>query len=147
MKKLLTLLALSGAMALPATAQMSPAQTNLDQSAARMETRNARGGQLTSVTPEQARQNELQRCANLPPLYKPDCEARVKGQGQVSGSVIGGGMIKETITTMPKAELDAMLKAHQPVSAPAPAAAPEEARPMRSDRRHKRPHRQHRQPR
>ena len=120
MKRLFALLALSGAVALPALAQMSPAETNLDQSAARMEARNARGGQLTAVTPEQAQANALQRCANLPALYKADCEARVKGEGQVSGSVIGGGMVKETVTTMPKTELDAMMKAHQPMVLPQP---------------------------
>ena len=119
MKKLLTLLALSGAMALPAMAQMSPAQTNLDQSAARMESRNARGAQLAPVSSDQAMANALQRCANLPAMYKTDCEARVKGQGQVSGSVIGGGLVKETVTTLPQSELDAMMKSHQPMTLPA----------------------------
>ena len=118
MKRLFALLALSGAVALPAMAQMSPAQTNLDQSAARMETRNARPGQLTAVNPDQAQSNALQRCASLPAFYKSDCEARVRGQGQVSGSVIGGGMVKETVTTMPKTELDAMMRSHQPVTPP-----------------------------
>lgn len=120
MKKLFALLALAGAAAQPAMAQMSPAQTNLDQSAARMETRNARGAQLQAVSPEQALQNALQRCANLPAFYKPDCEARVRGQGQVSGSVIGGGMVKETVTTMPKAELERELSNQQPMTLPTP---------------------------
>ncbi|QTD45916.1 hypothetical protein [Ottowia testudinis] len=120
MKKLFALIALSGAFALPAAAQMSPAQTNLDQGAARMEARNARGGQLAPVSPEQATANALKRCANLPAMYKADCEARVKGQGQVSGSVIGGGLVKETVTTMPQSELDAMMKSHQPMAVPAP---------------------------
>ncbi|MDO5691727.1 MAG: hypothetical protein Q4G70_04495 [Pseudomonadota bacterium] len=120
MKKLLTLLALSGAVALPAMAQMTPAETNLDKSAARMEARNARGSQLTAVSPEQAQANALRRCANLPAMYKTDCEARAQGQGQVSGSVIGGGLIKETVTTMPQSELDAMMKSHQPMAVPAP---------------------------
>lgn len=120
MKRLLALLALSGAIALPAMAQMTPAETNLDQSAARMEKRNAQPGQLTAVSPEQASANALQRCANLPPFYKSDCEARVRGQGQVSGSVIGGGLVKESVTTLPKTELDAMIKSHQPMTLPAP---------------------------
>ena len=109
MKKLLALIALSGAVALPAMAQMTPAQTNLDPKAAREEARNARGAQLAAVTPEQAMANELQRCARLPPFYKTDCEARVRGQaGQESGSVIGGGIFMESVTTMPQAELQAM---------------------------------------
>ena len=78
MKRQLTLLALCSAFAWPAVAQMTPAQTNQDPAAARMEARNARGAQLTDVTPEQARANELQRCANLPPFYRTDCEARVQ---------------------------------------------------------------------
>ena len=106
MKRQLTLLALCSAFAWPAVAQMTPAQTNQDPAAARMEARNARGAQLTDVTPEQARANELQRCANLPPFYRTDCEARERGQaGQESGSVIGGGIIRETVTTMPASEL------------------------------------------
>ena len=119
MKKLFALLALSGAVALPAVAQMTPAETNLDKNAARMESRNARGGQLTAVSAEQAQANALQRCANLPAMYKTDCEARVKGQGQVSGSVIGGGLVKETVTTLPQSELDDMMKSHQPMTLPA----------------------------
>lgn len=119
MKKLFTLLALSGAVALPALA-LTPAETNLDQSAARMESRNARGAQLTQVSPDQATANALQRCASLPAMYKTDCEARVRGQGEVSGSVIGGGMVKETVTTLPKTELDSMMKNYQPMTLPAP---------------------------
>ena len=119
MKKLFALIALSGAVALPAVAQMTPAETNLDKNAARMESRNARGGQLTAVSAEQAQANALQRCAYLPAMYKTDCEARVKGQGQVSGSVIGGGLVKETVTTLPQSELDAMMKSHQPMTLPA----------------------------
>lgn len=124
MKKLLTLVALGAAMAAPAWAQMSPSQTNLDRSAAAKETRNARGAQLRPVSPEQARANELQRCANLPAFYRTDCEARVAGQGQVSGSVIGGGLIRETVTTMPKAELDAQMRNQTPMTLPPPPPPP-----------------------
>ncbi|WOP15165.1 hypothetical protein [Ottowia sp. SB7-C50] len=118
MKKLLTLLALSGAVALPALAQMSPAQTNLDPNAARKEARNARGGQLAAVSSDQAMANALARCANLPAFYKTDCEARVRGQGEVSGSVIGGGLVRESVTTMPQTELDAAIRAQQPMTLP-----------------------------
>ncbi len=118
MNKLMAVLALGTVLSMPALAQMTPAETNMDKSAARMETRNARGGQLTSVTPEQARQNELQRCANLPAFYKTDCENRVKGKGEASGSVIGGGMIRESVTTMPKDQLDSELKQIQPMNLP-----------------------------
>jgi hypothetical protein len=43
--------------------------------------------------------NEMSRCKSLPPADRKDCESRVDGQGQSSGSVKGGGMIKETTTT------------------------------------------------
>ena len=118
MTKLIAVIALGGALSLPALAQMTPAETNQDKSAARMETRNARGAQLTSVTPEQARQNELQRCANLPAFYKVDCENRVNGKGEATGSVVGGGVIRESVTSMPKTELDAEVKQIQPMNLP-----------------------------
>ena len=121
MKRPIALLALCSAFALPAFAQMTPAQTNQDPAAARMEARNARGAQLTTVTPEQAQANELRRCANLPPFYKTDCEARVRGQaGQESGSVVGGGIIRETVTTMPKAQLQALENNPQEMDFPKP---------------------------
>lgn len=122
MKHSLALIALATALSLPALAQ-TPAQTNLDPKAAAKEQRNARGAQLSAVTPEQALANGLQRCANLPPFYKTDCEARVRGQGQPSGSVVGGGMIWESVTSMPQSELDAQMRSHQPVT-PSAAKAP-----------------------
>lgn len=121
MNKHLALLALCGALTAPALAQMTPAQTNQDPRAAQMESRNARGSQLTTVTSEQAQANGLLRCASLPAFYKTDCEARVRGEGQVSGSVVGGGMVRESVTSMPKEELDQMLKNQQPMTLPAPA--------------------------
>ena len=110
------------ATALPAFAQMTPAQTNLDPSAGRMEARNARADhQLTGVSPQQALANELQRCAPLPPFYKSDCEARVCGQaGTISGSVIGGGMIRETVTSMPASQLRALENNPQEMDFPKP---------------------------
>ena len=120
MKNLFTLLALGATLSLPAVAQMTPAQTNLDPSAARMEARNAHGTQLSTVSPQQAQANGLQRCANLPAYYKTDCEARVRGQGTVSGDVIGGGMIRESVTTLPASELAAQQRAISPMTLPAP---------------------------
>lgn len=112
-RKILILMALAGAMAMPAWAQssaqsgtLSTSQTNLDQTAAAKERRAATvRSQLAPVTDEQARTNELKRCANLPAFYKVDCEARVNGKGEVSGSVIGGGLIKESVTSVTPEEL------------------------------------------
>ena len=112
--------ALGGALALPALAQETPEQTNLDPAAARIEMRNARDGQLTAVSPEQAHANALKRCDRLPDFYKEDCISRVNGGGQVSGSVIGGGQFKESVTTMPADELAEQLQRSQAIQLPAP---------------------------
>ena len=44
------------------------------------------------------RDNALARCKALPDADRADCESRVDGQGSASGSVKGGGVIKETVT-------------------------------------------------
>ena len=46
--------------------------------------------------------------------------ARLAFPEQASGSVIGGGLVKETVTTMPQSELDRMMQSHQPMTMPAP---------------------------
>ena len=74
----------------------------------------------SEVNTQQAKANELKRCDNLPPFYKTDCVARVNGQGQSSGSVIGGGVISETVTTLPKAELQAMERNPREMDFPKP---------------------------
>lgn len=43
-------------------------------------------------------QNKFDRCTPLPPAEKDDCIRRMQGQGTVSGSVEGGGDIRETDT-------------------------------------------------
>jgi len=49
------------------------------------------------------RANALSRCKTLPPADRADCASRVDGEGIKSGSVKGGGDIKETVTTIPAA--------------------------------------------
>jgi hypothetical protein len=129
-KTLITLAAvLASACALPAFAQETPAQTNLDQTAAQKETHNARGAQLTEVTPEQAHANALRRCDDLPAFYKSDCVARVNGQGdnQVQGSVTGGGIFVETKTTMSESEYKQLQAQSGSMQMPPPAAESDEA--------------------
>jgi hypothetical protein len=60
----------------------------------------SREGQLqtTPKDPSQLQQNALQRCTNLPPKDRPDCEKRAKGEGITEGSVKSGGVVKETVT-------------------------------------------------
>lgn len=58
----------------------------------------ARRGGLTSAPDYQ--QNALARCQLQPPTERMACEQRVRGTGMTSieGSVLGGGLIRETVT-------------------------------------------------
>jgi len=49
------------------------------------------------------RQNALARCSRQPPSDRAACEARVTGSGSttISGSVLGGGVIRTTETPVP----------------------------------------------
>jgi hypothetical protein len=47
------------------------------------------------------RDNAMTRCRALPASDQADCMSRVDGEGMKSGSVKGGGDIKETVTTVP----------------------------------------------
>lgn len=106
LNKFLVFAALGAALAAPAVAQMTPNETNLDPAAAQTEMRNARGNQLTAVSPEQARANQLMRCDRLPEFYKQDCIARIESGDRSIDSVIGGGDFRESVTTMPQSELE-----------------------------------------
>ena len=46
----------------------------------------------------QFEQNRLLRCENQPPEDRPDCVRRMKGEGSISGSVEGGGILRELVT-------------------------------------------------
>ena len=81
----------------------------------------ARGG-LTSAP--DYRSNALARCGLQPPADRADCEARVLGgsgntRGAVDGSVLGGGVIRESVTTVVMPAPGAM-----PAPMPAPSRAP-----------------------
>lgn len=92
----------------------------------------ARGG-LTSAPDYRA--NALARCNLQPPAERAACEARVLGDtgninASVDGSVMGGGVIRESVTTvvMPApAAVPAPMPA--PSRAPAPIVAPVERMP------------------
>ena len=45
--------------------------------------------------------NASKRCAALPAAEKADCERRASGEGSVSGSVGGGGVVRELVTPVP----------------------------------------------
>jgi hypothetical protein len=63
----------------------------------------ARRNGLSSAGPSGQDQNSLARCDLQPAAARADCEARIKGTGQTSteGSVMGGGVIRETVTPVP----------------------------------------------
>jgi hypothetical protein len=58
---------------------------------------------MAGDTPESRMQNAMKRCVELPAESKATCERMVHGEGTVSGSVAGGGQIRELITPVPAA--------------------------------------------
>jgi hypothetical protein len=65
----------------------------------------ARRGGLTSASTTDYQRNALARCQVQPPTERAACEARVLGTGRTSveGSVLGGGLLRETVTLLPPA--------------------------------------------
>lgn len=63
----------------------------------------ARRGQLSSPGTA-AEQNALQRCEALPGDQRDACRMRIQGAGSVSGSVAGGGVIREVTVQQPAAD-------------------------------------------
>lgn len=59
---------------------------------------NRRGGLNTSGS---LQANASQRCDVLKGDDRVACEGRMRGQGSVQGSVAGGGLIRESVTTVP----------------------------------------------
>ncbi len=105
-------LGMFAALAVQTASAQTPAAANCDgvqqdkaacvreAGAARQEA--TRGG-LTSTSPGGKEVNSLERCQQLPASDKADCEARVRGaaNSSTSGSVMGGGVIRETVTPVP----------------------------------------------
>ena len=60
----------------------------------------ARRGELASGAGELAR-NARERCKVLAGAERSDCLARMRGEGTVSGSVEGGGILREKVTVVP----------------------------------------------
>lgn len=58
-----------------------------------------RAGSRSANTPEQLERNALQRCqVHTQPENRAICERMARGEGTVSGSVQGGGTIRELVT-------------------------------------------------
>ena len=66
----------------------------------------AQRGNLTTPA-SAADQNALQRCDALSGSDKEACRLRIMGAGTTSGSVAGGGQIREVVTQTPTAEVPA----------------------------------------
>jgi len=61
-------------------------------------------GALTHENATSEEANALDRCKRLPASDQADCQARVRGAGggaSTSGSVMGGGVLRETVTPVP----------------------------------------------
>ena len=80
--------------------QQDKAACEREAGAARQEA--ARGG-LTSGSASTLDANAMERCQQVPAADKADCEARVRGAAgsSSSGSVMGGGVIRESVTPVP----------------------------------------------
>jgi hypothetical protein len=63
----------------------------------------ARRDGLSTPGAQSKEQNELARCQMQPVADRADCETRIKGTGRTTseGSVMGGGVIRETVTPVP----------------------------------------------
>ena len=61
----------------------------------------ARNGKLGAGESQSYLRNALERCDPLPPADAKDCRDRIMGQGSVSGSIEGGGLLREKTTIVP----------------------------------------------
>ncbi len=59
---------------------------------------NARAGSNPTVSAEQLERNAVSRCDPLTGDERTACVARIRGEGTVSGSVAGGGIVREIVT-------------------------------------------------
>ena len=79
----------------------------------------AQRGNLTTPA-SAADQNALQRCDALPGSDKEACRLRIMGAGTTSGSVAGGGVIREVVTVVPTSPLAPAPMQTAPMPAPMP---------------------------
>lgn len=81
--------------------QQGPSGTDLD--ACMKELRAVRAARLHGElsTPTDYAANRSQRCNALRGDDQADCLARMRGEGTVSGSVEGGGLLRELVTEVP----------------------------------------------
>lgn len=85
-------------VALCNSSQATQDRANCMLEARRALAENRRGGLNTSGS---LQANASQRCDVLKGDDRVACEGRMQGQGSVQGSVAGGGLIRESVTTVP----------------------------------------------
>jgi hypothetical protein len=61
----------------------------------------AQRGGLQDDSPAQQERNKFSRCEGLPSDDRDYCILRMKGEGTISGSVEGGGILRELRVTVP----------------------------------------------
>lgn len=80
-------------------------RTNEDRNTCRTEAQRAyaqaKAGDLPSGSADQLAQNARQRCDALKGIDRTACLERANGKGTTSGSVGGGGILRESTVTVP----------------------------------------------
>ena len=86
-------------------AMCASGQSNQDRTTCQIEARSAlaeaRRGGLTAAPDTTYTVNARQRCAAHTGIDKDACDARMRGEGRVAGSVGAGGILRETVTVVP----------------------------------------------
>ena len=86
-------------------ARCNSGQSNQDPVTCRTEARNAlaeaRRGGLTAAAPAQYESNALQRCNAFQGDDRMACEARMRGDAKIDGSVGAGGILREGVIVIP----------------------------------------------
>lgn len=80
-------------------------QSNQALNVCRTEARNAlaaaKHGGLTNESQDEYTRNALNRCKEFQGVDRTACEARILNPSHVDGSVSGGGLVRESIVTVP----------------------------------------------
>lgn len=80
-------------------------RSHQDAATCRREARNAlaeaRRGRLTDATPDTYQSNAQLRCKALEGIDRTACEDRMQGKGTMQGSVLGGGILRESVIVVP----------------------------------------------
>lgn len=76
--------------------------TCLKEAGAALEMARHAGGKLPDESPQALAENALRRCKVVSAADRFACEQMAEGHGMVSGSVAGGGVLREYVTVVPE---------------------------------------------